>query len=86
MDTSKKKVSMLRVAFSAQLSDEFVVERMAKKSKFFKHEMTTCRLAGLEQPIWGDFPYQGIHPTRNGCRERAVTVQVVPPTQHQTIL
>ena len=32
---SKKKVSVVNVALGAQLSDEFVCERMAKKSIFF---------------------------------------------------
>ena len=64
----------MHVALGAQLSDEFVVERMAKKAKFFKHKMTTCRLVGLEQPIEVVYPHQGIRSTRNGCRERAFLV------------
>ena len=65
---------MVNVALGAQLSDEFVCERMAKKSNFFKVEILMSCSVGLVVPIEVVYPHQGNRSTRNGCRERAFLV------------
>ena len=50
----KKKLAcpgVVDVALGAQLSDEFVCERMAKKSNFFKVEILMSCSVGLVVPI-----------------------------------
>ena len=54
----RKKVSVVNVALGAQLSDEFVCERMAKKSNFFKVEILMSCSVGLVVPIEVVYPHQ----------------------------